>query len=397
MCRGWTLWYRANKHNGTLPKQYRDATLDEILDDMDLGVHAVIPDFQDLRSDDDDIDRVLGIYRMWFMPYHATPCGVDRVVERHGDRTEITYRTPCGDLHAVVVYDESMRKAGITITHIAEHVIKGPADLKALAWLFDHVEVLGNDTGYRTFADRVGDRGVAVGYATLAGSPMHWIMRDLIRMDDFFLLSFDYPDELAQLAQSLGRFYDRMMAVLCDSSAQVILLGANYDSSVTNPPFFAEHIAPWLKKYSDRLAAKGKFLLTHTDGENDGLLQQYVDAGVAVADSVCPRPMTRLGIADYRRAFEGKVAIWGGVPSVALVNDSMSQAKFDAYMENFFADIGSGDRLIVSVADTLPAGAVFERIKQIAELARQFGPVPEKSKRSAPRMSQIERRQERKR
>ena len=46
------LWYRANRENGTVPDKYKNHTFEEILDDLNLGYHAIIPNFQDLRSKD---------------------------------------------------------------------------------------------------------------------------------------------------------------------------------------------------------------------------------------------------------------------------------------------------------------------------------------------------------
>ena len=45
------LWYNANRRAGTLPAKYRKAALTELVDDLDVGYHAVIPDFRDLDSD----------------------------------------------------------------------------------------------------------------------------------------------------------------------------------------------------------------------------------------------------------------------------------------------------------------------------------------------------------
>ena len=40
------LWYNANSLRGTLPSRYRrDATLDEIADDIGGGYHKITPDF----------------------------------------------------------------------------------------------------------------------------------------------------------------------------------------------------------------------------------------------------------------------------------------------------------------------------------------------------------------
>ena len=138
------LWYRANKRNGTLPSKYKNATLGQILEDMGLGFHAVIPDFQDLCSPDDDIDRALGIYRLWFIPYRAVLQNIERTIHYEGDTTTVEYYTPKGNLRTRVIYDETMKKAGITITHIAEHIVKSKDDLEALGYIFDNIEVLPN-------------------------------------------------------------------------------------------------------------------------------------------------------------------------------------------------------------------------------------------------------------
>ena len=82
------------------------------------------------------------------------------------------------------------------------------------------------------------------------------------------------------------------------NSADVLLLGANYDTGVTPPPFFAEHIMPWLKKLAGMLHSKDKFLLTHTDGENTGLLDYYLKSEI----DRCPIKME--AIQFYAEMFE---------------------------------------------------------------------------------------------
>ncbi|MFQ7550409.1 MAG: hypothetical protein ACLRMZ_09005 [Blautia marasmi] len=51
---------------------------------------------------------------------------------------------------------------------------------------------------------------------------------------------------------------------------------------------------PALKEQSDRAHARGKYLATHTDGENTGLMELYLKSGFDIADSICPAPMTKI-------------------------------------------------------------------------------------------------------
>ena len=368
------LWYKANKKAGTLPQEFAKATLMEITDTLDWGFHAVVPDFRDLRSKEDDVDRALGIYNLHTFPYRTVLENIQRHVTVEGDRTIVEYDTPKGKLRTVVLYDEAMRRAGITVTHIEEHAIKTVADYAPMAHIFAHALVEDNYQGYDEFHETVGDRGLAVGFISLAASPMHLLQRELMRMEDFFFQMHDHADEMAQLAQAIEQYWRRILDVASNSCAEVIFLGANYDASVTYPPFFAEHIMPWLREYAQVLHAQGKYLLTHTDGENTGLMEHYLAADIDIADSVCPAPMTKMTFREARDALQGKVTIMGGIPSVTLLEDSMSDAEFEEYLDGFFADMGQGDRLILGVSDTTPPAAKFERLMQVGRRAAAFRP-----------------------
>jgi len=114
-------------------------------------------------------------------------------------------------------------------------------------------------------------------------------------------------------------------------------------------------------------AAGAKLLLTHTDGENEKLLDLYVQAGVDVADSVCPRPMTRLSLRDYREAFGDRIAIWGGLCSTCVLPGAFTEEQFEAHITDALAAAGDGRGLIYSLADTTPPEASLGRIRRIGE------------------------------
>ena len=330
------LWYRAHKLAKTLPQKYRDATLMEMLDDLGWAYHAVIANFQDLRGELDDAERGLGIYNLHMMPAHTILEGVDRKIERQGDRTFVTYNTPAGAIRTTTLYDDSMRRAGITISHVEQYAITSEKDLEAIGWIFEHAKVRPNYEGYQAFAESIGDRGIAVAFGTWAASPMHLIQRELMPMDLFFYAMTDHPEAMARLVERMEPYWRSLLEAFAACPADVVLVGANYDASIQYPPLFAEHITPWLKTAADMLHARGKYLLTHTDGENTGLLDEYLESDLDVADSICPKPMTKLTYGDVRQAFDGRITIMGGIPSVALIKDSMPDRDFDAFTKQFF-------------------------------------------------------------
>ena len=143
-------------------------------------------------------------------------------------------------------------------------------------------------------------------------------------------------------------------------------------SAITSPPFFEKYILPSLKKQAELLHRKNKYLLTHTDGENRGLLELFVKSGFDVADSICPAPLTSLTLKEILRVFGGKIAVWGGIPSISVLEESMNNAEFEACIDSLFESIGKDDRVILSIADTVPPGASFERIDRIAKKTKEF-------------------------
>lgn len=372
------LWYKSNKMRGTLPDKYRRATLTEIVDDMGVGFHSIVPDFLDFADPLDEVDRALGIYRLRTLPYRTVLRGVKRNISYDGDCTNVEYLTPKGNVRTKVIYDDSMRQAGITITHILEHAIKSEKDYEAVAYIFANALVEPTYDRYLVAKEEVGERGVAVAFVSLGGSPMHLIQRELMDYSLFFYELHDHPAELQWLSGQIGTYFDRVFEVVAQSPAEVVLFGANYDAKITWPPFFQQYITPSLARAADILHAKGKFLLTHTDGENKGLLQAFVDSKIDVADSICPAPMTSLTLREAREAFAGKISIWGGVPSITVLESSMSEREFEEYMAGLLTQADRGDHLILSIADTTPPDAKFSRVERIAELARAFGPVTPK-------------------
>jgi len=359
------LWYRANQMAGTLPGKYKNASLDDIIDDTDVGYHAVIPDFQDIISPEDMIDRGMGIFNIRTIPYRTILENVKREVKRDGCRTRVKYQTPVGSVTTCEIFTDEMKRAGITATHVEKYAIENPADYKVIGYIFENARVEDNYSGYNKFADNIGERGIPVGYVNGAASPMHLILRELRPFDQFFFDIMERLELVHETIQKFERYWEQMLTVCAESPAEVLFLGGNYDSTVTYPPFYEEYIMPWLKKFAGMLHEKNKYLLTHTDGENSGLLDLYLKSGFDIADSICPAPMTRLSFEEIRQVFQDKITIMGGIPSTILLSDSMSDHNFNTYLDHFFDNLCGYNKLILGISDTAPPNADFNRILKI--------------------------------
>ncbi|MBD3291645.1 MAG: hypothetical protein GF393_01870 [Armatimonadia bacterium] len=345
----------------------------QIIDDLGVGRHEVIPDFLHVEEPDEVADQALGLMHVPNQPYRLRFRQTQRIVERDGDRYDVVYRTPVGDITTSIIHTEQMRRDGVTLLHTTEHAVKSIEDYEVIAFLFEDIEVVPGGR-YQAFQADVGDDGVAVALANVAASPVHHLLKELVPYDEFYFNLNDCPEVIGETAERMSGFFHDVVDACARSSAEVILLGANYDVMLTPPPFFEEHIAPFLTEATDTLHEAGKLVATHTDGENEGLLDLYVQCGIDLADSVCPSPMTNLPLAAYREAFGSHPAIWGGICSASVLPESFTDAEFEAHLEDVIDAAGDFRGIVYSIADTTPPDASIDRIRRIGEELGRIDP-----------------------
>jgi len=378
-------WWIANMTRNTLPEKYRDFSLTEILDDMGVDHHWYdahmktrdISQYYDLTSDDYAIRRGLGLYRSQPpTPYRQEFNNIDFKVIRRGADTIVEYHTPLGSVSSRMFASEELYRSGITDAYLSEEVIKEEKDYKPVGHIFRNIKVYPDYEPFRKFQESLGNKSLAFPSSLLPGSPMHHIQHDLMNTSQFFLELYDHPKQLKKLVEDMTPYYDAVMSTMANSTAEVVYYGANFHEMITYPPFFKEHILPWIQKYADWVHANGKLLACHCDGENHKLLDLYVDSGMDIADSIGCAPMFKSTVTELRKAFKGKITIFGAIPSVILLEESFSDDDFEKFMEQLFRDIVPGDRIILGVSDCAPSGAKFERLMRIQEMIAEKGTLP---------------------
>ena len=369
------LWSIALNSRGQLPEQYQGRDTVGIARELGTACHAVRADFTQARTPEDLILRGVGFDNHPDFPYQVQLRDLPFDYQHDAENQVTTFHTACGDLTTHLQMTAAMKLDGISLPFHCSFAIDGAADFDKVACIFDHLEVIPAPERYGQFHARIGEEGVAVAAGPIAASPMHLVLHELVAMDQFFYLYVDAYEGLVELAERMTPVYEAILETVAGSDAEVVFWGANYDQDLTWPPFFAEHIAPWLRRVSDRLHRSGKLLLTHTDGENQGLLPLYGDCRFDVAESVCPEPMTRCTLAQLREGMGDQTTVWGGIPSVALLPDAMDEAAFEAYFDKVFAELGTGERLILGVSDNVPPDADLGRLRRLGERVEAFGPV----------------------
>jgi len=84
----------------------------------------------------------------------------------------------------------------------------------------------------------------------------------------------------------------------------------------------------------------------------------------------------KVTVTEVKKAFNGKITIFGGIPSVVLLEQSTSDREFEAFLKRLFGENTPGDRFILDVGDKTPPDANFERLLRIADMVQQWGRLP---------------------
>lgn len=372
------LWYLANSTLGTLPKQHAGKSMNEIARAEGWAVYFRFADDQlGEEARPQYLHRGIGLYASRDTVYDIVfPRDVEIRVHRDAGRQRVEYHTPLGMVSTTTHYDRQSQELGITIPVIVEHLIKSPADYAAAGYLFEHLDAVPNFERFlRWSSEEIRDDGVPVTLGFLGASPVNEIQRDLIDPTQFFFHYKDHHEQLMRLARQMEPLFEKILAILCQSPAEVAWWGANFDDMITYPPYFQKEIQPWIRKVSGALERHGKMLMCHTDGENEGLMDLIRDSGMHIAESICPAPMTKLSLAEYYRRWSGKLTLFGGVPSTVVL-DETSDADFESYLDGLFQAVAPGTRMLVGVADQVPPNAIFSRLQRIGERVAREGRLP---------------------
>jgi hypothetical protein len=351
----------------TLPNEFKRLTLPEIIEKLNVGWYANIPDWTDFDSTEDNLDLPLGILRSKSLPYKTILEGVDRRITIRGNETIVEYITPVGSVFTTTVLTDDMRQAGVSAPYITTHAINESKDIDIVGYIFSHVKVVPALDGYLSLRDQIGDKGIAVAFASANACPIHHVLRTLMPMDKFFFAMMENPGKIYWLAEQMEEYYQSIKEIAASTPAEVVIHGGNYDDSITYPPFFQEHILPQLRDYAGTLHKQGKYLMTHTDGENHDLLSHYLDAEIDIADSLCPAPMTKCHLDEVRNVFKNRITIWGGIPSVLLCSHSCDWNDFKRFIDDLLFRYGHESHFILGVSDMVTADADLDRLQYITD------------------------------
>jgi uroporphyrinogen-III decarboxylase len=124
-----------------------------------------------------------------------------------------------------------------------------------------------------------------------------------------------------------------------------------------NPIMFREIFMPWIRRHVESIHKDyGKRVIKHACGNNWKLLDMFVEIGYDCYQSI--QPTADMDIAEVKKKYGKKIALWGGVPVEEMVGGTAEQVRQSVRRAMKFAKPGGG--FILGTSHSIAVGSKYD-------------------------------------
>lgn len=326
--------------DGELPGKYKGMTKAEIY--RDLGCSARIYEYNDC-----------------FYPVYDDTIRYTSKTE--GDLQTDTFETPVG-----------------TVTHITKSTPSSWARLTVKEWVcseedlkvFTYIEQHTNWTFSQEIFDKVhaewGNLGAPTVFIPRVSVQRLYI--DLMGVEEAVYAMMDYPETVEAYFAALRECHLRLIDVINPSPVRIINFGDNIHSGTLSPSLFEKYVLPEYKIRCERLHQGGKFVCSHFDGDNRGLMEFYQQTGLDGIEAITPVPQGDVTLEEMHQAL-GDMFLLDGIPAIYFDEDYPEEVLVDCVHKilDLFAP-----NLILGISDEISSTGDIERIRLVGKIVDEY-------------------------
>jgi hypothetical protein len=332
-----------------------------------LNQEGIMPEKYKAPNGEYELYRDLGVgyYLQGYFPFKTLYEGIEAHSEKKGDTEAITLKTPVGSV--TIVWKQL---PGSYTWGPQEHFVKDINDLKVIRYLYEHIHY---EPDYKEAQDRyeaIGDNGLVLCY--LPKSPFMEMVTQLAGIEVATYLLMDYPDEFEAVLNIMSRKVDEAAQIAVDSPAECLMIPENLSSELVGKRMFKKYMRAYEEKWIKRIKEAGKYSFIHMDGTLRGLIKEVASTGFNVLEALTPAPVGDIPFEEIRNWTGEDTIIWGGIPGVYFT-DLISDRDFDVFVMTVLEVMENASGYVLGVADQVPPGASWERVKRVSELVELYG------------------------
>ena len=193
---------------------------------------------------------------------------------------------------------------------------------------------------------------------------------DIIKdWDKFSEDLFDRPETVHEGAERLYKIAEDRVNRMTEAGADFLMFASDVGFNggpFLSPTQFREFVTPYLARLCALTRQRGAIPMMHSDGQLMPVLDQIMEAGPAVLQSI--DPMAGMDIAEVKRLTYGKMALMGNVRCDHLQHGTREQIRESA---EYCLDHGApGGGYIFSSSNTIFRGVPLENYEYMVQVYR---------------------------
>ena len=228
---------------------------------------------------------------------------------------------------------------------------------------FDKIEYVVNRFG--------GERAVVVNLHDIFSFP-----RDMMGLDNFLISFITQPDLVRELVGFSVDYNLDLAKLVKKRDVEIIGIGddmADNKAPFVSPEMFRDFLYPEFKRVVQGYKKLGFYVIKHSDGNLNPILDMLVDAGIDCLDPI--DPLGSMDIEYIRKEYGGRIARKGNVDCVHTLVDG-SPEKVAEEVRDCMRRGSPGGGHIISSSNSLHAGIDPSLYKVMLETVREYGHYP---------------------
>ncbi len=192
---------------------------------------------------------------------------------------------------------------------------------------------------------------------------------DLMGVEQAIYAIMDYPETVEEYFDALRECHFRLIDVINESPIHIINFGDNIHSGTLSPSLFEEYVLPEYKLRCERLHKAGKFICSHFDGDNRGLMEYYQETGLDGVEAITPVPQGDVTLEEMHEALGDNMYLLDGIPAVYFDAIYPVEVLEDCVRKilDMFAP-----HLILGISDEISSTGDIERIRLVGKMVDEY-------------------------
>jgi len=344
-CGDMTYWHAAHAEIGDLPEHWQGKEGRHRLN-QELGLSEYVPGCS--GGDVIEGDQV------------------EHQVEEDESRLVNRWVTPAGAVQEVQEYAPASFSWGYI-----EHAVKTVDDLRVIRYIYENRRFIPAPDRFTKEDAEYAGYGLGPTHVASPPSPISELNKHWIGVMELTYMLMDEPEEMQRTLDAIGTFNDEVYRGLADAPPSCVMMCENL-SATTMGGYFDNYIAPYVRCRTDWLREGGHYSMLHNDGTLRGTLEKLGPACVDCIDSVVPKPVGDVEIADLRKLAGPDVILIGGLPG-AMFAPPFTAKDIEKQVKEIIKHHKDTNKFIFGVADQVPPNGGLELVKLVSELIEESG------------------------